>query len=119
MEKAERDNREMKNSKICIGCQETKPIDEFPRNPHTRDKHAGRCKKCTSAKARERYNRGNPKNKVFSEDEKTIFHLGVLKGEGRCNDLEKTINILQATIKALVVILKDADKRDANLPSIE
>lgn len=71
---------------------------------------------CLARYQRELYVRKIKKPRKFTQNEKDIFKLGVLKGQDRCNDLEKTITVLQTTIKHMVEVIKQADQRDACRP---
>ena len=44
----ERAARETEDTKVCAGCDELKPLDEFSRLKHGRKGRQGRCKPCTA-----------------------------------------------------------------------
>lgn len=103
--------------KKCIGkygCGEEKPLKDFAKNTST-------CKVCWNKRARvlaenrmeKRLGLEKGKIRTISEENRTFFKLGVLKGEEGLNDVKKALMIQEKANRALLEVIRDADQRDS------
>lgn len=53
--------------KECIGCKQTKPLDDFFKHPNTKEKRTPRCKKCLIQAQSEKWH-GKKNNQYFVWD---------------------------------------------------
>ncbi len=99
--------------KECTKCHEVKLLDLYPKAPQNRDGHGGTCKVCIAAYQLRQRRKRTVRPKAISEDNKNFFRLGVMEGERRVHELEKALAILQTAIKALMEVIREADKAEA------
>ncbi len=102
----------MKDMIKCARCEETKPLALFTPDARHKSGYKIHCKKCTATTARQRYWKHKPKTRNISDNDRTFFELGVLKGEERVHDLEKALSIMERANRALLEVVKEADLRD-------
>ena len=105
----------MKQEKKCVTCKKTKPlVTEFQKNKANKDGYRGQCRVCvTCARAKNiSQKKEATRDRVFTENEKTIFQFGVSVGEQRCRDLQKAINIQMNANRRLFEIIREQDNRD-------
>lgn len=71
----------MNDSKTCRQCGDDKPLGEFSKNSHTKDRRGSNCKSCDSARHRQRSARIRAKNADGPDlpPEKTCPKCGQLK----------------------------------------
>lgn len=53
--------------KECIGCKQTKPLDDFYRHPNTKEKRTPKCKYCMVEISKEKH-KGKVNNQYFVWD---------------------------------------------------
>lgn len=63
--------------KKCIACGETKPLEEFHRNPQARDGRHPRCKPCKNAYAKGRYQNWGPEQRERNRANMVRYRYGV------------------------------------------
>lgn len=105
----------MERKKKCRGaCQQIKYMTEFGKDRRRKNGRRNVCKVCTNIRRADNIltKEGRfPTISEFTDNEKTIFMLGVSVGEGRCRDLEKACNIQMRANIRLFEVIREQDKQ--------